>query len=410
MSKNKILLKISGSIATYKIADLISKLMQNNYEVQTVVTPNALQFIGKATLEGLTGKSVYTDSFENGKMMSHINLMNWADLIILAPATGNTINKMAYGIADNLVTSLFLVWDMKKPYLIAPAMNTNMYEHPATQEAIKKLSKWGVKVLPTAEGWLACGAIGKGKLLDVNEILNHIKSNLQVDNKNKKNVIITAGGTIENIDNVRYLTNLSTGKTASKIAEHFILQGHNVTYLHSITSEIPAGECSKIQFTNFNDLNTKLSQLLKTKKFDMVIHPAAVSDFSVKSISINGKEITTPVSRKIDSDSDELIIKLKRNPKIVDKIKNLSKNKKIKLVAFKLTSLKNENEKIAEVNKLFKNSNADIVVQNDLSSRKGNQQENYFIYFKDKKKINVKNSIELANTLEKIFKDSEVAK
>ncbi|MBN2571903.1 MAG: bifunctional phosphopantothenoylcysteine decarboxylase/phosphopantothenate--cysteine ligase CoaBC, partial [Ignavibacteriales bacterium] len=291
MLKYKILVKISGSIAAYKIADLISKLMQNNFEVQTVVTSNALNFIGKATLEGLTGKPVYTDSFEDGKMMSHINLMNWADLILLAPATGNTINKMAYGIADNLITSLFLVWDKKKPYLITPAMNTNMYEHPATQDSLKKLSDWGVKVLPTDEGWLACGAVGKGKLIEVQKIFEYIENSLLEKSENKYKVLITAGGTIENIDKVRYITNLSTGRTASKIAEHFINMNYNVTYLHSVNSLLPLGEFKKIQFTDFNDLSTKLLDLISKKEYDFVIHPAAVSDFSVKSISIEGREL-----------------------------------------------------------------------------------------------------------------------
>ncbi|MBN1639049.1 MAG: bifunctional phosphopantothenoylcysteine decarboxylase/phosphopantothenate--cysteine ligase CoaBC [Ignavibacteriales bacterium] len=410
MLKNKILLKISGSIATYKVADLISKLMQNNFEVQTVVTDNALQFIGKATLEGLTGKPVYTDSFEEGKMMSHINLMNWADLILLAPATGNTINKMACGIADNLVTSLFLVWDKKKPYLIAPAMNTNMYEHPTTQDSLKKLSSWGVKVLPTGDGWLACGAVGKGKLLEVQEIMNYIKNTLENKSKERLEVIITSGGTIENIDNVRYITNLSTGKTAAAIADYFIEREHKVTFLHSINSALPSGKCKNIQFTSFNDLNSNLSKFLKEKIYDAFIHPAAVSDFSIKSVIINNEEIKTPISKKINSDADEIILKLKKNHKIVDKLKGLSKNKKIKLVAFKLTTLKDEKEKYAEVEKLFSNSKADYIVQNDLSSRKGNVQENYFIYANNNLKIKIKNARELAIALENLLTNQEMNK
>src|SRR4030043_2048298 len=132
MSKYKILLKITGSIAAYKSAYLISKLVQNNCEVKVAAIDSALKFIGKATLEGLTSYPVYTDSFEEGQMMSHINLVKWADLTLIAPATANTINKIAAGISDNLVSSLFLAHARKKPYLIAPAMNTAMYEHPAT--------------------------------------------------------------------------------------------------------------------------------------------------------------------------------------------------------------------------------------------------------------------------------------
>lgn len=124
MSKYKILIKISGSIAAYKTAMLISKLVQNNYEVKVAVSKEALNFIGIATLEGLSGNQVHEDPFENGKMMSHIDLVKWADLTILAPATANTINKFASGIGDNLITSLFLAHDFTKPYVIVPSMNT----------------------------------------------------------------------------------------------------------------------------------------------------------------------------------------------------------------------------------------------------------------------------------------------
>ncbi|HHH52247.1 MAG TPA: bifunctional phosphopantothenoylcysteine decarboxylase/phosphopantothenate--cysteine ligase CoaBC, partial [Bacteroidetes bacterium] len=146
MLKNKILIKITGSIAAYKSAYLISKLVQNGFEVNVVVTNDALNFIGEATIEGLTGNEVYTDLYESGKMMSHINLMKWADLIIVVPATANTINKFANGIGDNLITSLFLAFDFSKPYLIAPAMNTNMLLHPSTQKSFSKLNNWGIKI------------------------------------------------------------------------------------------------------------------------------------------------------------------------------------------------------------------------------------------------------------------------
>src|SRR3989339_19375 len=126
MSNYKILIKLTGSIAAYKTAYLISKLVQSGHEVQTVATEAALRFVGKATLEGLSGRPVYTDTFAERKMMGHINLAKWADITLLAPASANTINKMANGIADNLVTSLFLAHDWSKPYLVVPAMNTAM--------------------------------------------------------------------------------------------------------------------------------------------------------------------------------------------------------------------------------------------------------------------------------------------
>jgi phosphopantothenoylcysteine decarboxylase/phosphopantothenate--cysteine ligase len=163
MLKYNILLKITGSIAAYKSAYLISRLMQDGHNIKVVATDSALQFIGEATLEGLTANPVYTDSFEQGKMMSHINLVKWADLTIVVPATANTINKLAAGVGDSLLTSLFLAHDFCKPYVIAPAMNTAMFNHPSTQSSLTKLVSWGVNVLPTGEGYLACGDYGRGK-------------------------------------------------------------------------------------------------------------------------------------------------------------------------------------------------------------------------------------------------------
>ena len=222
MSKSNILIKITGSIAAYKSAYLISKLVQDGFNVKVAVTNSALQFIGKATLEGLTNNPVYSDTFEDGNMMSHINLAKWADLTIVIPADANTINKFAAGIADNLVTSLFLAHIKSKPYLIAPAMNTNMYEHPATQSSLKKLSDWGITILPTEEGHLACGDTGKGKLLDTDKVYGFILNSLY---QKKERVLKTLGGTREWIDNVRYITNVSTGKTGIAIAEYFYLNG-----------------------------------------------------------------------------------------------------------------------------------------------------------------------------------------
>jgi len=166
--------------------------------------------------------------------------MKWADLIILCPATANTINKLANGIGDNLLTSLFLAFDWSKPYLIAPAMNTKMYDHPATKNSMKKLAEWGVKILPTDEGYLACGDTGKGKLLEPDEIFEQIFLALKEENHDTKGVItgktkllnpdwkklkilITAGGTKENIDGIRYLSNLSTGKQVQQLQNIFLI-------------------------------------------------------------------------------------------------------------------------------------------------------------------------------------------
>jgi phosphopantothenoylcysteine synthetase/decarboxylase len=174
MSKSKILFMLSGSIACYKSAYIISKLVQNDFEVQTACTPGALEFIGEATLEGLTGKPVFKNLYQPGVMMGHIDFAKWADLGIFCPATANSINALASGIANDAVGTLFLAYDFQKPFLIAPAMNQQMFKHPATQESLAKLEKWKIRVLPTDIGLQACGDEGPGRLLDPDQIYSEI--------------------------------------------------------------------------------------------------------------------------------------------------------------------------------------------------------------------------------------------
>ncbi|MBF0547030.1 MAG: flavoprotein [Candidatus Riflebacteria bacterium] len=169
-----ILFQLTGSIACYKACIVISKLVQSGNQVRTLASEAALKFIGKATLEGLTDNAVITEMFGTRFPRAHIDLPDWADLLILCPATANTINALAAGLADNLIGSTFLANNFRKPYLIAPAMNTNMFLHPATQESLKKLEAWGVRILPTDEGRLACGTSGPGRLLEPEKILLEI--------------------------------------------------------------------------------------------------------------------------------------------------------------------------------------------------------------------------------------------
>ncbi len=399
MLNYKILVKITGSIAAYKSAYLISRLVQDGYEVKTVASESALKFIGKATLEGLTGSPVYTDSFEEGRMMSHINLVKWADLTIVCPASANTINKLAAGIGDSLLTSLFLAHDRSKPYLIAPAMNTAMFNHPATQNSLKKLSEWGVRILPTAEGYLACGDYGSGKLLEPDSIISHIYTELNRNNSKGK-VLITAGGTKENIDGIRSITNLSTGKTASSLAQHFINKGYNVTYLCTADTLKPNGPYRQEVFTDFKSLNETLNNILENESYDLTIHNAAVSDYSPHSVVTEDTTIEAPVGSKIPSSGETLTLNLKKNFKIVNRIRNYSANKNLLLVAFKFTNDPDENRRMQQVNNLLASSGADLVVQNDFSDRVNNEQRNFRIYSKDELIGNVTTVNELAGELE----------
>jgi len=379
MSNYKILVKITGSIAAYKSAYLISKLMQSGFEVEVVVTKSALQFIGVATLEGLIHKPIYSDVFEPGKMMSHIDLTKWADLTIVIPADANTISKFANGIADNLVTSLFLAHDQRKPYLIAPAMNSAMFAHPATQESLKKLSEWGIHILPTDTGYLACGDIGEGKLLEPDLIFGQICNHLHRIGNSEQKVLITGGGTIEKIDGMRNISNMSTGRTAVKIAEHYYLNGADVTLLLSESSIDPQFNLNISRYDSFQSLKTLLQSELKIKKYDVVIHIAAVSDYSPTGIEVNGKEMKLPLDKKMDSSADSFKVMFSKNIKLVNNIKSWSTNEDVKLVAFKLLDDQDDYRKDKGLKKLFENSMADTIVFNALSNRNNEVQKSFEI-------------------------------
>ncbi len=404
MSNYKILFKITGSIAAYKSAALISKLVQNGCEVKTVVSDYALKFIGTTTLEALTGNQVYTDSFAPRQVMSHIDLVKWADLTILCPATANTINKMANGIADNLLTSLFLAHDFSKPYLVAPAMNTRMYTHPATQKSLAKLSEWGIQVLPVAKGYLACGDTGSGKLLEPNEIYEIMMEVLEDHSipVYQKKILITSGGTREHIDDVRVISNVSTGKTGSAIADFFAKKKHEVTFVYSKDSHLPKANCQKVAYTSFHELNETLQTLLSTESYDVVIHLAAVSDFYPVSLEADNLSYELPLQKKLNSQSDMITISLNKHFKIVDRIRAYSANKEMLLVAFKLTTNALESDRMDAVKRLLNSSNADLVVANDFSDRTSESvQTNFKIYDRQLKTTDCNDVNELSIALQK---------
>lgn len=396
MSKSKILFMMTGSIACYKACQVISRLVQAGHEVQVVASPSALQFVGNATFEGLTGKTVVSDLYAAGNVMDHIHLMRWANLIVVAPATANYINKIAQGVGDDLLTTLFLAHDFKKPFLLAPAMNTSMYMHPVTQSSIRRLREMGIEILETASGVLACGEVGFGKLIDPDLMLEEIKKHLQISPTASKDskpaatgksfrVLITSGGTSEPIDNIRVITNLSSGETGAKLAELLTDFGGQVHLLRAENAKPADSRVEQSTYTSFHSLQKNLKFLLANHDYDMVIHTAAVSDFSVESLEINGQKHTAGDFAKIHS-QDKLSIHFKNNPKIVDEIKTVSRNKNLQLVAFKLTSKASEQEREQAVRKLREHSRADWIVQNDTSEiDKIKQQHRFTIYGPDSK-------------------------
>lgn len=179
MSKGKIVLQVTGSIAAYKSCYLASSLIKEGYEVQVVLTESALEFVGKASFEGITGNKVKTNMFESGTMMDHINLVKWADLFILYPASANTINRLNAGLADDLIGATYLANNFIRPYWVAPAMNSKMFDHPIVQSSIKNLEKHGCFIFDTEEGPLACGDIGKGRVINPDIVFDKVKEEIQ---------------------------------------------------------------------------------------------------------------------------------------------------------------------------------------------------------------------------------------
>ena len=227
-----ILVGISGGIAAYKIPELIRLLRKAGAEVQVATTKNALEFVTSLTLQTVSGHKVYSDVFAaiNEHSTEHISLPDWADLMLIAPATANVLCKMAHGIADDALTTTFAA--MRKPVVIAPAMNTNMYESPATQQAMHQLAQWNnITMLDAASGELACGTSGKGRMQEIDVLLAAAEYALTPKTLLNKHVLITAGPTHEAIDPVRYITNASTGKMGYALAQACLKRGAIVTLI-----------------------------------------------------------------------------------------------------------------------------------------------------------------------------------
>ena len=359
----KILFLMSGSIACAKATGLLSRLKQDQHEVQVACTPETFQFIGSATIEGLIGSRPYSSVFENDRMMSHIELARWADLVVIAPATANLINKMNAGIADDLVQCLMLAVHPSVPVVLFPAMNSQMWAHPTVQESCEKLSKRGIDIAPTDEGNLACGEVGPGRLLEVDKAyayLDRYLENIKKPSVAKKRILISGGGTEEPIDEVRNLGNFSTGQTAQALASYLSTQGHEVTLLLAEKSKEKSlkGLTELKRFKTADDLEALFKQSLAKQHFDTVIHAAAVSDFKVS--VVGDKEA------KLDSDKTWKL-ELTPRKKILDQLREFSLNKNMRLISFKLTQNKTEDEAKNISQKYFKNG-SDYVIWNDLSN------------------------------------------
>ncbi|HVU32249.1 MAG TPA: bifunctional phosphopantothenoylcysteine decarboxylase/phosphopantothenate--cysteine ligase CoaBC [Opitutaceae bacterium] len=363
---SNVLFILTGSIACGKACDAISQLVQRGHHVRTVATAAALKFVGVATLEGLTREKVATDLFAPGEALDHINLSRWADLVIVCPATAHTVNRMAAGLADDLAGALLLAHEGKKPLLVAPAMNPAMWAHPATVASVDRLRRWGVRFVQPGAGRTACGEVGEGRLAEPDELVAAVEAALKPPSRRLR-VLVTSGGTSEPIDGVRVLSNTSTGATGALIADELMRAGHDVLLVRAESASRASLAPAEETFVTFADLDAVLARRLGGEDFDAIIHAAAVSDFSVASIEVNGTA-WVPGEGKIPS-AGEPVLRLRRNPKLLDALRARSRNRGIRVVGFKLTRGADDAAARAAVASLFARGAVDFVVHNDLSLR-----------------------------------------
>ena len=314
LSGKTVLVGITGAIAAYKICELIRLFKKNNANVKVVVTPNALNFVTKTTLESLSQNAVDIEQFDIKEYKpEHIALTDEVDIFVIAPASANTIAKMALGICDNLLTSTFCAF--KKPVVIAPCMNTNMWENPAVEKNIETLKNRGIKVIEPDTGFLACGTNGKGRLADINLIYDTVKDILLPEQILKgKKVVITAGGTKENIDAVRYIGNYSSGKMGIALADSAYKLGADVVLISTVDVD---KKYKVINVQTAQEMYDKVNEEFKDAY--TLIMAAAVSDYRVKNKS----------EQKIKKDGNSLTIELVENPDILKEMSKIKRNDQI---------------------------------------------------------------------------------
>ncbi len=350
----KILLGVTGSIAAYKAATLVRLLVKQGAEVKVMMSDGAQDFITPLTLSTLSKNPVYHQFILNnqGEWTNHVDLALWADCLLIAPATANTIAKMAHGICDNLLLATYL--SAKCITFVAPAMDLDMYAHGSTQNNLTTLKSYGNIVLPVANGELASGLIGAGRMIEPEEIVRFLQVHLVTTQtlKNKK-VLVTAGPTYESIDPVRFIGNHSSGKMGFAIAEEFARHGADVTLISGPTDLVTNNpNIKRIDVTSADDMFEKTVKAFT--KSEIAVMSAAVADYTPEKVSIT----------KIKKSGDELHLKLKKTKDILAEL-GKHKTKKQLLVGFALET----NNEVANAKQKLQKKNLDFIVLNSLRSK-----------------------------------------
>lgn len=354
MKGKNILLCVTGGIAVYKAVALTSKLTQAGANVKVMMSENATKFVTPLSFQAISRNDVYIDTFDekDASKIAHIDLADWPDLIILAPATANMIGKLANGIADNMIATTLLA--TRSPVWIAPAMNVHMYENRMVEDNMNRLKSFGYQFIEPGEGYLACGYVGKGRLEEPENIVSKVLSYfMKKDDKflAGKKILITAGPTRERIDPVRYITNFSSGKMGYAIAEAAQELGANVTLVSGpVSLPIPVG----VQVIHVESAEEMYQAVMNEfDKADIVVKTAAVADYRPEHIQ----------SSKMKKSNDTLSIQLVRTKDILEEL-GKRKDKQI-LVGFAAET--NNVEEYAR--KKLVRKNADLIVANNVTSQ-----------------------------------------
>ena len=304
MSK-KIIIGITGSVAAFKSIQLISDLVKQGYQIEVMMSESATRFVTPVCIQSLTKRKVYVDTFddENPAIITHVDIVKDADLFMVVPASAHTIAKLAYGMADNMLTSAFLAATC--PKLIAPAMNVHMYENPITQKNMQLLKETGVVFVEPISGLLACGDTGNGKLADEDTLLEMIDYMLAPKTLSGKNILISAGPTQESLDPVRFITNHSSGKMGYALAKAAFQLGANVTLVSGPTHLKKPHGVNVIDVISANDMYHQIIQ--RVKEYDYMIMSAAVGDYACNEIA----------DEKIKKHTDTLTLELHKNKDIL---------------------------------------------------------------------------------------------
>ncbi len=344
-----VLLGVTGSIAAYKIANLASMLKKLECDVHVLMTKNATNFINPITFETLTGNKCLVDTFDRNFQFNveHVSLAKLADVVLLAPASANVIGKLANGIADDMLTTTIMACRCK--IIVSPAMNTNMYHNPIVQDNLDKLRRFNYEVIAPAKGYLACGDVGDGKMPAETDLLEYILREIACEKDMVgKNVLVTAGPTMEKIDPVRFISNHSTGKMGYAIAKNCMLRGANVTLVSGRTS-IPAPKFVKV-------VNITSAQ----EMFDAVVKDFDEQDIVIKAAAVADYRPINPAEEKVKKKDGDMSIALERTQDILGYLGDHKKEQF--LCGF---SMETENMIENSQKKLWK-KNLDMIVANNL--------------------------------------------